>query len=320
MGEDSSGFEILAHTGHREYEVTDPSLHPLDHPEVITFIDNELPAALATRLHTAVRPQLPEHPTEEERRDARTIQDLRTKKEHDTGQFLMRSLYEETFGVVGVITLGGLISHFDRAMSIGNKSTEPKSMTTELEALVPDIFNASFEESYAAIRNAYGGEAFSQSMSLLQRLTVLGQPTNTGALPAVPMFRPNVFDNPAQSHYAEQFKRGWLLLQALKENPSLDTQVSDPEVIAAFDLDDINKFPEGIPTRFKAISPIWGELGKVGGQGAFTEDNFAGPSDPQFHTALTKLATVRASKDFAPLYTHFSAKSQIYDRIKDNTR
>jgi|GEM_PF-3577824 len=319
MTEENSGFEIIEHKGKTEQEKREPFVHPLDHPDVVTFIDHELPEALAARLHNAVRPQLPEHPTDEEQRDAQIIQDLRKRKEQDTGQFLMRSLYEETFGVGGVITLGGLVSHFDREMLINNKLAEPKSMTAELEELVPDVLNTSFEEAYAAIHTASGEQAASQSMSLLTRLIVLGQPTNAGSLPDVPLLRPNVLANPSQSHYAEPLQRGWLLLQALKANPSLDAQVTDPEVISAFTLDDANKFKEGIPTKFKAVAPIWRSLWRPG-QGALTETNFADPSDPQFHTALTKLATIRASSEFTPLYTRFSAKSQIYDRIKDNSK
>lgn len=279
-------------------------VHPLDQPQVKSFLKENLDPTLFGNLVDSTRPTLSANPDQLELKEADAVKKSRLQGDYEeTGSFVARTLYEETFGVMPAATLGGILSHHFREIHYDNHHINPNAAVEELSAIEKDVLSLPAEQALEKVHN----------IDIIEVIGNLGIPANDlyGSFHLEDRIYDSVVENPASilrsPKYGHIFQRGWLFLRCLSAfTQKLSASCKDKRI-----LEEYSDF-----SRIKVLISAWQNLGSVKG-GILTEaGTFKKAGDPGFQDGLKKLAVLRSSPDFAFLYKHFSALGSL----KENPR
>lgn len=296
-------------------------VHPFDREEVQVFVKKRLPAALFERLADSARPSLRDHPSVQENEDWVKITKYRERARlesgepvEEIGQWVLRTLYEESFAVIPIPTLGGVVSHFYREKAPQARiKTNLNELIKTLDALDPRIFTLPLEEALARMKEGLDEDQISaeQLIGIVQQIGDFGIPLNNWQRTFRLTFPElsNIAKDPtlfARSYHVKaDLERGWLFLQVFAAyQDELNALCSDEVLLNEFGL------PERI-SRARALEIVWDQLGRGNSQVITERGGFRDSNDEQFSEGLRKLVVLRSSPDFSFLYQHFSAASAI---------
>lgn len=296
-------------------------VHPLDREEVRKFIEERLPANLVERLAVSARPSLPYPCGVQVNEDWVKITKYKERARlksgeviEEVGQWVLRTLYEETFAVLPVPTPGGVLSHHYREKTPqAHIKTNLDELVGMLNSLDSRIFALPLEPALVRMKDWLddGRISVEQLVEVVQQIGDFGIPINdwqrTFRLSFPDLIR--ISKDPALAvcshHLKADIERGWLFLQVFASyQDELNASCSDEVLLNEFGL------PAGI-TRAHALGIIWGQLGRGGSEVITEKGSFRDSSDGQFLEGLRKLAVLRSSPDFSFLYQHFSATSAV---------
>ena len=267
------------------------------------------------------RPRLSQGPDAREQEAAEQIKQRRQGIiDNDVGRNALKNLYEETFAVRPDYTLGGLISHHYRKGSdawylhfaLGKDSHSLDDTAGEAIEKMKGFFDEGL-----LTRDEY--------RTLVETTMYTGVPVNTGSYGIrIPIPREKyetLFQTPRQlledDYFRDLFERGWLYLQGFTSfQHELESPSQDQNVIQAFQrarvLSVQDQPVEAKPwTKNDVLLYAWEVLSLL----SFDQEGYFKPAgDSHIPQAITRLAALRGSPEFAFFYTHFSARGAIADK------
>lgn len=325
------------------------SIHPLDQETVKGFISDRAEPSIVNDLNRATRPTASSLVE-----DGKSAVEAKQRRERvqtggyqeEIGQWVLRVLYEETFGVTPVITLGGILTHHYREGSREEvlSQTDLFGLIRILKGVDRQILSGSVEEGLSKLSGQAISEAAKQNdplEALVRRKIIQKVPSLLGgriktdidplavfegigrlgvqtkdwrrrfSLSSNPAFRKKVIETPRLllgGQTGLDIERGWQFLQAYDAYyPELIAPCKDELLMEAFGL---NKGT----TKIEVLLKCWKDLG--GKKGAIDDSRgFISENEKRFDEVLKKLLVLRSSPDFEFLYRSFSASEAIKERL-----
>lgn len=297
---------------------TTPYVHYLDNLEARTFLQGVLSQDLYEDLLQSPRPVSSRHPDEIE---SQSIAQVKRRREQrfsgmDTGGWVLKNLYEETFAVLPDYALGGLISHHYRRDS--------RALLGHVRSIDSDILSFSDAEGLRKLKENQeaGRSTRAEYRTMVQMIAHVGVPTNDPH-GQYTKERLKIKDQPGKpgddpetllqrEDFKDSFGRGWLFLQGLHAFETELFQAStDDRVINEF----IKARVVGVEithSQEMILDRAWESLSRL----VFHQGSVFKPtSELDLGDAIRKLAVLRASPKFAFLYSHFTAEGAIKDRL-----
>lgn len=299
--------------------------HPLLRDEVKSRIESLLGQELSIVLENSALPVLSLSPDDTELEAFSRIQTLRERQpSEELESWILRTMYEEAFGLAYWPTLGGIISHHHRDSMICTYGSmrwnaTPASLEKFFPEVIDDLYKKTWIEFLSFVQEQRDLSELKDETLVKLVMTIGGFGVSrsiawSGGFSSESVASKRLYTRALILRRNRDLQDGWtyLRLYHLYER-ELQEPCRDRRLLGEFDITEET-------TRLDALIRVWGELGKRDGVVLTDRGTYRMQDEPEFAEGLRKLFITRTSPDFAVFFSFPTAYSAIAAKmLEDNT-